>query len=91
MTTTETEARRRGSKNAKALRLGLAESERLAKEKAVVAAKASRLAKEQARAARRLARLPSFSDSAGTSSDSDGPPDAAAPETTRGRARRTSG
>lgn len=77
-TSVETDARRRRRKNAKALRIGIEKSERLAKQKAAAAAKAARLTKEQARAARRLAGIRfSFSSDSGTTTNDDDSPLAA--------------
>lgn len=71
-----TDARRR-RKNAKALRLSIKESERIAQQRVASEAKAQRLAKEQARAAQCLAWLCSSSpsnDGDTTTDDDDAPP-----------------
>ena len=63
-------------KNAKALRLRLEASERLAREKETAMAKAARNAKEQARAISRLSSYISSASKSGTTStdDDDDPP-----------------
>ena len=77
LTTAETDARRLGRKNAKALRLAIEQSEREAKEAAAEKVRVARLKREQDRAVRRMKGLIVLEDSCTFSSDDQDPPPAA--------------